>query len=149
MLDAKQDHLRHDVVEIGRAERAGKARLRMIVIADADEVDIAFAVDLTTRKEKDIDASLPRTVEQFARAVSEEGVIAAAKERHVRLAAAALASEERRGRRDRRSGADRDVTHVADQPADHVGEQFFVAESFRRRAAHATTATRSYTYRRK
>ena len=28
MLDAEQDHFRHDVIEIGRAERAGKARLR-------------------------------------------------------------------------------------------------------------------------
>jgi hypothetical protein len=35
------------------------------------------------------------------------------------------------------------MTDVADQPADHVGEQLLVVEAFRRRAAHATTAGRS------
>ncbi len=35
VLDAEQDHLRHDVIEIAGAERAGEAHLRIVVVADA------------------------------------------------------------------------------------------------------------------
>ncbi len=46
VLGAEQDHLGHHVVQIGRAERAGEARGRLLVVADADQVDVALAVDL-------------------------------------------------------------------------------------------------------
>ncbi len=141
MLDPEQDHFRHDVIQIGRAERAGKARLRLVVVADADQIDVALAVDLAAGEKEHVDAALAGAVEQFARAVGEEGVGAAAEQRDVRLAATALARQQRRRCRDRRRGADRDVAHVADQPADHVGEQFLVAESC------FQAARRSCTYR--
>jgi hypothetical protein len=35
----------------------------------------------------------------------------------------ALARQQRRGRRNRRSSTDRDMTHIADQPADDVSDQ--------------------------
>jgi len=66
MLDAEQDHLGHHVIKVSRAERAWKPRLRMIVIADADQVDIAFTVDLAAGQKKHIDAALPGAVKQLA-----------------------------------------------------------------------------------
>ena len=39
MLEAKQDDFRHHIIKIAGAERAGEAHRRMIVLADADEVD--------------------------------------------------------------------------------------------------------------
>ena len=50
---------------------------------------------------------------------------------------AVFAGEQRRGGRNRRGGADRDMTDVADQPVDHVGEQFLIAEFYCRRHARA------------
>ncbi len=150
VLEAEQDHLRHDVIEVSRAERAGKARLGVVVIADADEIDVAFAVDLSAGQKEHIDAALAGAVEQFARAVGEKGVSAAAEQRDVRPSMTAFAGEQRRGRRNGRGGADRDMAHIlavllailADQPANHVGEEFLVAKSFSRRAAHASTTAR-------
>src|SRR5215472_8752861 len=46
VLGAEQDDLGNDVVEIACAERPGEARSRVIVVADADQVDVALAVDL-------------------------------------------------------------------------------------------------------
>ena len=63
VLDAEQDHLRHHVIEVGRPERAGKARLRPVVIADADQIDVAFAVDLAAGEKEDVDPALPGAVE--------------------------------------------------------------------------------------
>src|ERR1700728_2565985 len=116
----------------------------MVVVADADQIDVAFAVDLATGEKELVDAALAGAVEQFARAVGEKSMGAAAEQRDVRLAAAALARQQSRRCRYRRRGADGDVAHIADQPADHVGEQFLVAEGFfRRRAAHARTVAGS------
>ena len=50
MLDAEQDHLRHHVIEIAGAERAGKTHVRLRVVADADQIDVAFAVDLAAER---------------------------------------------------------------------------------------------------
>src|SRR5690606_16369313 len=72
VLDAEQDHLRHDVVEIAGAERAGKAYLRMRIVAGRNEIDVALAVDLPAREKEHIDAALPRAIEQLARAVGKE-----------------------------------------------------------------------------
>src|SRR5664279_2030096 len=84
MLDPEQDHLGHHVIEIGRAERAGEAHLRMIVVAGRYQIDVALAVDLPAGEEEHIDAALPGAVEQFARAVGEEIMLAALQQRHVR-----------------------------------------------------------------
>jgi putative tricarboxylic transport membrane protein len=135
VLDAEQDYLRHHVVEVAGAERAGEAHARLIVVADADQIDVALSVDLAAGKKEHIDATLTGAIEQFAPAIGEEHVAAAAEQRHVRLAAAALACEQRRGCGDRRGIADRHVAHVADQPDDHVGEKFFGAEVHLRRRA--------------
>jgi len=65
----------------------------MRVIADADQIDIALAVDLAAGQKEHIDPALPGAVEQFASAVGEEGVLPAAEERDVRPAVAFLASD--------------------------------------------------------
>ena len=109
-------------------------------IADADQVDVAFAVDLAAGEEEHVDAALAGAVEQLAPAVGEEGVLRAAEQRHVGLGPSPRSrGEQRRGRRDRRGIADRDVPHVADQ----------VARSRRRavlRRGRAQAARRSWTY---
>ena len=46
MLEPKQDHAGDHEIEIGRAERAGKPHVGLSILADTDEVDIRFAVDL-------------------------------------------------------------------------------------------------------
>src|ERR1041385_1903418 len=104
----------------------------MLRLADADEIDVAFAVDLAARQEEHVDAALAGAVEQFAAAVGEEGVFGAAEQRDVGPVeielAAAGAGEQRRCRRNRRGVADRDVLHDADQVGAHGGEQLLVAE---------------------
>ncbi len=46
----------------------------MLVVADADEVDVARAVDLAAREKEYVDTALAGTVEQFAPAVGEEAL---------------------------------------------------------------------------
>jgi hypothetical protein len=93
VLEPEQDHLGHDVIEVGRPEGARKAHRRLRVVADADEVDIALAVDLSAREEERVDAALPGAVEQLAPAVGEEALPAAAQQRDLRPAVAALARQ--------------------------------------------------------
>src|SRR5205823_1800052 len=78
VLEAEQDHLGHDVVEIGRAEGAGKTYHRARVVADADEIDVALAVDLSAREKKHVDTALAGAVEEFASAIGEEVLLPAA-----------------------------------------------------------------------
>jgi hypothetical protein len=52
----------------------------MIVVADADEIDVARAVDLAAGKKEHVDAALAGAVEQLAPAVGEEHVFAAAEQ---------------------------------------------------------------------
>src|SRR5262245_36774437 len=91
VLEPEQDHLGHDVIEVRRAERAWKAHRRMRVVADADEVDVARAVDLSAREEEHVDAALAGGVEQLAPAIGEEALPAAAQQRDLRPAVAARA----------------------------------------------------------
>src|SRR5215470_14993064 len=105
MLGTKQNDARHDIIQVCRAERARKPRFGFIVIADADQIDIAFAVDLAAGEKEHVDAPLAGAVEQFARAVGEEGVRAAAEQRNVRLAVADFPRQKRSGCRNRRSRA--------------------------------------------
>jgi hypothetical protein len=126
MLGAEQDHPRHNIVEIRRAEGPGKPRLWLLVGADADEIDVTLAVDLPPGEEERVDTALAGAIEQFAPAVGEPVPL---QQRDVGAAAAVpLARQERRRCRDRRGVADRDVPHVADQPGDDVGQQLLVAE---------------------
>src|SRR5262252_5671110 len=81
VLEAEQDHLGHDVIEVRGAERARKAHRRVRIVADADEVDVALAVDLSAREEEHVDAALPGAVEQLAPAIGEEALPAAAQQR--------------------------------------------------------------------
>src|SRR3974390_1364677 len=110
MLGAEEDHLPDHVVEIGRAERAGKAYPRGRVVTGRHKVDVSLAVDLSAGEEEHVDPTLPGAVEQFARAVGEEVVLAALQERDVGTPVAiALPREQRGSRRDRRGIADRDA----------------------------------------
>src|SRR5690606_9569624 len=83
MLGTEEDDTRHDVVEVGGAEVAGEADLRLRVVADRDEVDVRLAVDLPAREEEDVDPALAGAVEELAPAVGEEIVRGARQERGV------------------------------------------------------------------
>src|SRR5450432_3062593 len=72
MFGAEQDDLGHDVVEIGRAERPRKTHLRVLILADAHEIDVSFAVDFAAGKEEHVDAALSGAVEQLAPTVGKE-----------------------------------------------------------------------------
>ena len=100
----------------------------MRVVADADEVDVALAVDLSAREEEHVDAALAGAVEQLAPAIGEEALPAAAQQRDLRLAVAACARQQRRRGRNGRGRADRRVTGIADQAGNDVGKQLFVTE---------------------
>src|SRR5207302_9988611 len=138
MFDAEQNDARNDIIKVSRTERARETNLGPLIVADADQIDIAFAVDLSAGQKKDVDAALAGAVKQFARAIGEDRVRAAAKKRHERFARimqiGAFAREERGGCGNRRSRANGDMTRVTDQSADDVGKQFLVAERFRLRA---------------
>src|SRR5919201_2492224 len=101
----------------------------MRVLADADEVDVGRAVDLSAREKEGIDATLPGAVEQLAPAVGEEALPAAAQQRHVGPAVSALTRQQCSGSGNRRGRADRHVARIADQAGDDVGEQLLVAVS--------------------
>src|SRR5688572_3974446 len=47
VLEPEQDDLGDDIVHVGRTERAGEAHLRVAIVADAHEIDISRAVDLS------------------------------------------------------------------------------------------------------
>src|ERR1700674_185740 len=112
----------------------------MLIVADADEVDVPLPVDLSAGEKEHVDAALAGAIEQFASAVGEEGVRPAAEQRYVRPSMAERARQERRRRRDRRGIADRHMPGVADQPGDDGGQKLFVAKSsLRRRGVHART----------
>ena len=68
----------------------------MLVVADADEVDVALAVDLAAGQKEHVDAALAGAVEQLARAVGEEGVRAALQQRDVGAPGRARAPAARR-----------------------------------------------------
>ena len=127
VLEPEQDHLGHDVIEVRRAERAWKAHRRVLVVADADEVDVALTVDLSAREEEHVDAALAGAVEQLAPAIGEEALPAAAQQRDLRPAVAALARQQRRRGRDGRGRADRHVTGIADQSGNDAGKQLLLA----------------------
>lgn len=99
--------------------------MRLIVVADADEVDVTLAVDLATGQEEHIHAALTGAVEQFHAARGEEIVLAALKKRDIRQAVAARAGKQCPGGRDGRRIADGDMPHITDQAGDGGDEEFF------------------------
>src|SRR5262245_64549731 len=109
----------------------------MAIVADAYQVDIGLAVNLSARQEEYVDAALTGAVEQLAPAVGEERVLRAAEERNIGAPVAEGARRERGGGGNRRGIADRDVAGVADQADDDVGQQLLAAGVLiRRRAGH-------------
>src|SRR6185295_995175 len=75
VLLAEQDDPRHDVIKIGRSERAGPSHLRLRIVAGPHQVDVAVAVDLSSAEEKGVDTALSRAVEQLGRTIGEEVVL--------------------------------------------------------------------------
>src|SRR6266566_3685588 len=122
MFDSEKNDARHDIIKVSRAERAGEADLRPLIVADIDEIDIAFAVDLDAGQKEYVDAALAGAVEQFACAVGKERVRAAAEQRHERFATTPFSRQQRGSCGNRRSRANRNMTRVTDQPADDVGQ---------------------------
>src|SRR5262245_27831380 len=100
----------------------------MPLLAYANDVDVARAVDLSAREEEHVDAALTGAVEQLAPAVGEEALPAAAQQRDLRLAVAARARQQRGRGRNGRGRADRRVAGAADQAGNDVGKQLLVAE---------------------
>src|SRR5215475_5219915 len=139
VLEPEQDHLGHDVVEVRRAERAGKAHPRARVVADGDQVDVARAVDLSAGEEEHVDTALAGAVEEFAPAIGEETMSPAAQERYVGPPLAALTRQQRGGSRNWGGRTDRDVTGIADEASNDVSKQLLVAkrlQSVTRRVGH-------------
>ncbi len=68
---AEQHDLRHQEIEIGRAEGAGKAGRRMRTLAHFHQIDIGLAVDLAAAEEEGVDAALRGAVEELAPALPE------------------------------------------------------------------------------
>ena len=81
MLLAKQDHARHDKIHEARTERSRPADVITRIIAAADEVDVALAVDLTTPEKERVDAPLRGAIEKLDAAVGEEIVLLRAENR--------------------------------------------------------------------
>src|SRR5262245_20302520 len=98
----------------------------MPLLAYANDVDVARAVDLSAREEEHVDAALAGAVEQLTPAIGEEALPAAAQQRDLRPAVAALARQQRRCGRDGRGRADRHVTGIADQSGNDAGKQLLV-----------------------
>src|SRR5579871_7041953 len=107
MLRAKQYDLGHDIIEMRRPERAWEANARLVIVPDADKVDVAVAVDLAAGKKEHVDPALARAVEQLASAIGEEVVLAALQQRHIGHAAASCPRQQRGHGGNRRSVADR------------------------------------------
>src|SRR5262249_54888610 len=82
MFGSEQYHLRHHIIEICGAERAGKTDMWPLIVPDANEVDIAGSVDLASRQKEYVDAALAGTVEQLAPAIGEKIVLAALQQRY-------------------------------------------------------------------
>src|SRR5262245_22627947 len=106
---------------MGGSERAGEPDRRILVIAGAYKIDGAMTVNLSDRKKKDIDAALPRAIEQLARTIGEKIVLPALKQRDIRTASAAFACKQCCRCRNRRSVTDSHVPDVSDQACDDVG----------------------------
>src|SRR5262249_37142326 len=107
---------------------------------DAAWVDLPRAGELSAREEEPVDAALAGAVDQLTPAIGEEALPAAAQQRDLRPAVAALARQQRRRGRDGRGRADRHVTGIADQAGNDAAKQLLVTESARsvtRRAGHA------------
>src|SRR5262245_19277141 len=113
----------------------------MAIVADAYQVDIGLAVDLSARQEEYVDAALAGAVEQLASAIGEERVPRAAEERNIGAPMSEDARRERGGGGNRRGIADRDVADVADEADDDVCQQLLAADVLiRRRAGHERAA---------
>src|SRR5919199_5896872 len=118
MLFAKEDRAAGEIHERG-AERAGESSALR-----AHEVDVRLAVDLGAAEEEVVDASLPREVEELARAFSERVALALVQARDAQWLAL-RAQELTCGCRNRRGRAYCDMCRVGDQPRDHSGKELF------------------------
>ena len=105
----------------------------------ADEIDIAFPVDLAAAQEEGVDAPLRGAVVELAAAVVERVVTAAAEDAGPGAAVALGLDQQRRRCRHRRVGADGDIAQPLDHPREHAGEKFVR----RWRRAHAASPTPS------
>ena len=139
VLLPEENDARHHVIEQPRAERAGPTRRGARVVARADQIDVALAVDLTAAEKEGIDPSLGGAVEELAAAVGEEVVPGGAKDRdpHRRLSAFRVdrAAQHRARGGNRRGGADRNVVDAGEELGDRGDEPLAVA-----RRPHANAA---------
>ena len=127
VLLAEENDARHQVVEVGRAERTGEADLALGIVADAHQVDVAGPIDLAAAEEEGIDAALGGAIEEFAIAVGEEAVGPAAEHGDPHRPAGAGARQEGRRAGDRRGRADRHVTDALQQAGDGMNQDFLGA----------------------
>ena len=76
MLLAKQNHPRHQMVEIGRTERTGPAHPTLRIGISADQVDVGCTVDLPATEKERVNPPLRGEVKQLDAAIG-EGIVAA------------------------------------------------------------------------
>ena len=125
MFLTEQDDARYCKIQVTGAETAGEPGVGLRVVAGADQVDIAFAVDLSPAEEERIDAALASSVEQLRTAVVERVVGAAAKNAGLSCTVAYRLDQQRCAAGDRRCRADCDVAATVQHPRDGADQQFF------------------------
>jgi hypothetical protein len=137
MLLAEQDDPWHQKIEIGRAKGSRPANIGRGIAASADEVDVAFAVDLPAAEEEGVDAPLRSTIEELDATIGEEVVARRAEHRDAQRSAGERPSEKRARAGDRGNGADRHVAAAGEQARDGRDQQFLA-----RRLSHRILAGR-------
>jgi len=63
MFWPEKNYPRHQEIEIGRSVSAGKAHIKIGVLAETDQINIGRAVDLPAAEKKSIDAPLCGSIE--------------------------------------------------------------------------------------
>ena len=122
MLFAKEDRARHHRVQVGGAERAWKAPA-----FGAHEIDIGLAIDLRAAEKENVDSSLPREVEEFARAFAERIAAAPMQPRNAQAGILLFLQQCACGRY-RRSRADGNMARLADETRYYAGKEFFALD---------------------
>ena len=120
---AKQDHARHQKVQIRRTERSWPAHRRIRVVAGTDKIDVGLAVDLAAAKEERVYPALRGEVEQLDAATGKEIVLLRAEHGDAHRARGQRAREQRAGPGHRRRSADRYMGATLQQACDDRDEQ--------------------------
>ena len=102
------------------------------VVADTDQVDVGFAVDLATAEKEDVDTAAPGCIENLTAAVGMAVEALGAENGDAQVPAATLARKHGSSGRDGRDCAGNHVTVIGQAPRKHGNQQLAVAVGGRR-----------------